>query len=74
MGRVETVVPLPGTEGSNPSPSSEESGANLISHYRALPIFAGDRGFESGFLQRGVNCEPDFLTRGSMKPKTNYCG
>jgi hypothetical protein len=34
----------------------------------------GDRWFESISLQRGVNCEPDFLTRGAMKPKTNYCG
>ena len=34
----------------------------------------GDLEFESCLLQRGVNCEPDFLTRGAMKPKTNYCG
>jgi hypothetical protein len=25
----------------------------------------GDRGFESGFLQRGVSCEPDFLDPGA---------
>jgi len=30
-GRVETVVPYGGTEGSNPSPSSGESAANLTS-------------------------------------------
>ena len=45
-----------GTDGSIPASSSEESGANLISHYRAVAIFAGDRGFESISLQRGV-CE-----------------
>src|SRR5271166_694549 len=34
----------------------------------AIPVFAlilltGDRGFESGSLQRRVRCEPDFLSR-----------
>ena len=35
---------------------------------------AGGARLEGISLQRGVNCEPDFLTRGAMKPKTNYCG
>jgi hypothetical protein len=45
------------TDGSNPSPSSKESVANLT-------LEGGrDRGFESRFLQRRVQCEPDFRGR-----------
>jgi hypothetical protein len=71
-----------GTEGSNPSPSSGESAANLTSsgsfwRRSAMRIGAaldrcpvslsGDRGFESCSLQRRVYCKPDFLDRGAEK-------
>jgi hypothetical protein len=28
---------------------------------KSVVLLTGDRGFESGSLQRGVSCEPDFL-------------
>src|SRR5271170_2327372 len=33
---------------------------------RSMSVLRGDRGFESGFLQRGVDCEPGF--RGPIPP------
>jgi hypothetical protein len=36
-------------------------GAKVVSHGRYTVVYlAGDRGFESLLLQRGVRCEPDF--------------
>jgi transposase-like protein len=54
--RLESVVLLTGTEGSNPSPSSAESATNLVA---AGGVARGwDSEFESALLQRRVLCEP----------------
>ena len=56
---------LGGTEGSNPVSSRGESANHRFG--TAPPIVLGrrkwDREFESGLLQRRVNCEPDFRGR-----------
>jgi hypothetical protein len=73
---------LRGTEGSNLPPSSGESLANPVraaSNCRASSQYVvqcpgapsspstGDRGFESGFLQRRVSCEPGGLLEGRAR-------
>ena len=40
-------------------------GIELVSLREKCGPLSGDRGFESGFLQRRVSCEPDFLDQGT---------
>jgi hypothetical protein len=62
-GQSQKCPPPRGTEGSNPSPSSGESAANLTSSIRrqsrSVVFLAGDRGSESFSLQQRVSCEPE---------------
>jgi hypothetical protein len=52
----------PGTEGSNPAPSSAESATNLVAAGRVARGW--DSEFESALLQRGVSNEPWGVARG----------
>jgi len=46
-------------------------GIELVSLREKCGPLSGDRGFESGFLQRRVSCEPDFLDQGTDRASCN---
>jgi hypothetical protein len=64
-------------------PASGKAGANDNRHHNDASRLTRDRWFESGFLQRGVRCEPEFAAfevvpfiplRANLQPvRGNFC-
>jgi hypothetical protein len=74
-GQRLTSIPIPPLMGGIPDRVRSPAGCRISVHgdqctngspYRPILLFStptGDRRFESGSLQRGVYCEPDFFGR-----------